>query len=203
MSSQPLGRQRVHTLEGFQMESWEDWQKPYQYGTLVIWPPDEVREVVNSQRERYDPVSQSYCEAHISVTQPLKNLLNDEAWKRIGKALLEFVSFEITYGPLNSFLPYPCIWYEVNPQERVLEMRDALHRMDYFNLELKHPKDFIPHLTITEGLSGPTVNEELIQVLQVESRSGVFLCDGLAYIVPDDNFRVRVKRVLPLAAKNR
>jgi 2'-5' RNA ligase len=190
-------------LEGFPMDSWEDWQKPYQFGTLVIWPPDEVREVVNSQRERYDPVSQSYCEAHISVTQPLLTWLDNEAWERMGKSLVEFASFEITYGPLNSFLPYPCIWYEVNPQERVLELRNALHRMGYFNLELKHPKDFIPHLTITEGLSGPTVNEDLVDMLQLESRPGVFLCDGLAYIVPDDNFKMRVKCVLPLADMNR
>ncbi len=59
------------------MDHWEEWQKVYQYGTRVIWPPAEVREIVNHQREKYDPVSASFCGAHITLTQPLLNPLSD------------------------------------------------------------------------------------------------------------------------------
>ncbi len=59
--------------EGYGMENWQDWQKPYQHGMMVIWPPAAVRKTVNQQRESLDPLSASYCEAHISLTQPLIN----------------------------------------------------------------------------------------------------------------------------------
>ena len=181
------------------MEKWEDWQKPYQFGTIVIWPPDEIREIVNSQRERFDPVSNSYCEAHISVTQPLSSWLNAEEWDLIANIISSFDSFIIEYGPLNTFLPYPCIWYEIKPVSRVLELRNALHQTSSFNLDLKHPQNFIPHMTITEGISGPEVDEGLLETLQEESGTGVFQCKGLAYIVPDQDFRFHVRTILPLS----
>jgi 2'-5' RNA ligase len=181
------------------MNSWEDWQKPYQFGTLVIWPPDALREIVNSQRERIDPVSGSYCEAHITVTQPLSGYLDDEEWDRLETILSSIVSFEISYGPLKTFLPYPCIWYEIQPAEKVLELRNVLHQTGFFNLDMKHPQNFIPHMTITEGLSGPEVDENLFRMLQEESGKGLFHCKGLSYIVPDEDFRFQVKRFLPLS----
>ena len=181
------------------MELWEDWQKPYQFGTLVIWPPDEIRAVVNSQRERIDPVSGSYCETHITITQPLRRDLGDQEWDQLKAILSNFDSFEITYGPLKNFFPYPCIWYEIQPAEKVLEIRGSLHQTGFFNLDLEHPKDFIPHMTITEGLSGPEVDENLFHTLQQESAQGTFQCAGLVLILPDRDFRFKVKKVLPLS----
>ena len=181
------------------MNSWEDWQKPYGFGTLVIWPPDALREIVNSQREQTDPVSASYCEAHISVTQPLRGYPGSEEWKRLDSILSRIESFEISYGPINTFLPYPCILYDVQPTEKVLEIRNLLHQTGLFNLDMKHPQNFIPHMTITEGLSGPEVDENLFQLLQEESGKGIFQCKGLSYIVPDENFRFWVKKFLPLS----
>jgi len=178
------------------MDSWDDWKKPYQFGTLVIWPPAELRKIVNSQRERYDPVSNSFCETHISVTQPLSKTFHDE-WGKLEDLLSEVESFEISYGPLNTFLPYPCIWYEIKPADKVLALRNVLHPTGYFNLEMEHPQNFIPHMTITEGLSGPEVNQNLLQMLQEESGKGSFQCEGLTYIVPDKDFRFHVKRFLP------
>jgi len=181
------------------MNSWEDWQKPYKFGTLVIFPSDTLRQSINLQRERTDPVSGSYCEAHITVTQPLGRNLNNEEWKQLDTILSSIKSFEISYGPLNTFLPYPCIWYEIQPAEKVLELRSVLHQTGFFNLEMKHPQNFIPHMTITEGLSGPEVDENLYQLLQEESGKGIFQCKGLSYIVPDKDFRFRVKKFLPFS----
>jgi len=180
------------------MDNWEDWQKPYQYGTIVIWPPDEIREIVNAQREAYDPISQSICEAHITVTQTFSKFLSDGEWDSLFRLLNGYDPFEIEYGPLKSFLPYPCLWYEIQPKEKVLELRSALHNTGFFNLDLKYTEGFIPHMTITEGLSGPSVDESLLAALQRESSSGTFVCKELAYIVPDDRFCFRVVKVLPL-----
>jgi 2'-5' RNA ligase len=151
------------------MDLWENWQKPYQYGTKVILPPKEIRELVNSQRQEYDPVSQSYCETHITVTEPFVRSLSDYEWDQILDLVKEFESFIILYGPLKSFLPYPCIWYQIEPREKVLKIRNTLHKTGFFNKEPKHSKDFIPHMTITEGLSGPKVNEALLERLRKES----------------------------------
>jgi hypothetical protein len=180
------------------MKHWEEWQKPYQYGTLVIWPPDEVREIVNAQRQDNDPVSQSYCGAHITITQPLLRDLEDSEWNQILDLLQDQGSFEIQYGPLNSFLPYPCIWYEIEPRQKVLEIRHALHKTGYFNLELNHTDDFIPHMAITEGFSGPAVDEDLLERLQATTRCGSFPCNELAYIVPNETFSFGVVKTLLL-----
>jgi len=183
------------------MDSRQDWQKPYQFGMIVIWPPDEVRVVVNKQREENDPLSQSYCEAHISVTQPLLKELSENEWDQVLSVVESFESFQINFGPLNSFLPYPCIWYEIKPRERILELRQALHLTGFFNLTLPHTEGFIPHMTVTEGLSGSAVDENLLIQLQKESRQGSFFCQKLAYIVPDHHFCFKEIETLPLTAE--
>ena len=65
------------------MDYWEDWQKVYQHGIMVIWPPDEIRKIVNAQRRAFDPESAAVCETHITLTQPLLNPLNDSERKQI------------------------------------------------------------------------------------------------------------------------
>ncbi len=182
------------------MKNWEEWQKPYQFGLIVIQPPDEIRELVNKQREEYDPLSQSYSEAHISVTQPLLKTLSEIEWDRTLRIVEGFGSFLIDYGPINSFLPYPCIWYEIKPAEKVLDLRQALHQTGFYNLSLPHTEGFIPHMTITEGLSGPTVDEKLFNRLQGESSQGTFLCQQLTHIVPDDKFYFQIGKTIPLGA---
>lgn len=180
------------------MEDWEDWQKTYQYGTIVIWPPDEVREIINQQREEYDPKSAAICEAHITLTQPLLGQLKKPDWEIIDQIASHIQPLEIQFGPLKSFLPYPCIWYEIQPIEKLLEIRAALHKTGFFNLSLPHTEGFIPHMTITEGLSGPEVNEMLLDNLQDQSRPGLFSISEISLIKPDENFFFSVQRVIPL-----
>jgi len=180
------------------MERWEDWQKPYEHGTIVIWPPDEVRAIVNAQRQANDPLSQSYCETHISVTQPLLREPSIEQWSMLEDVAHSKEPFKIRYGPLQSFLPYPCIWYQVEPAGKVLDLRSALHQTSLFNVEMKHPANFIPHMTITEGLSGPDVTENLLVALQSESGCGRFTVRALAWIVPDSVFHFSIRRTLGL-----
>ena len=106
------------------MDHWEEWQKVYLHGTFVIWPPDDVREIINRQRYEYDPKSASICETHITLTQPLLKPLSKEDWNRIQEISSNIIPFEIQYGPLKSFLPYPCIWYEIQPVKIILDLRN-------------------------------------------------------------------------------
>ncbi len=180
------------------MEEWPEWQKVYTYGTLVIWPPDQVRKVVNRFRHQYDPVSQSFIDAHITLTQPFlrQPIIND--WDELCEVVSSFESFEIQYGPIKTFLPYPCIWFEIHPSEQVLAIRQVLHATGMFNLDLPHTDDFIPHMTITEGQSDIEVTEQLFTKLRDNISSGSFYCSDIAYIVPDRVFHFGIQRRLPL-----
>ncbi len=180
------------------MDHWENWQKAYQHGTLVIFPPDPIRQMINKQREKYDPVSAAYTEAHITLTHPLLYPLSAPEWHTIENIIDSFTAFDIQYGPLRSFLPYPCIWYEIQPVNKILDLRKALHQSGLFDLSLEHRDGFIPHLTITEGQSGPDVDEKLLNILQQESCPGSFICQEVTYIIPDEGFCFEVDKKFSL-----
>ncbi len=170
------------------MDSWPTWGNRFKPGLFIIQPPEDVSSIVNAQRKMYDPLSQSYIGAHITVTQPFLKEPSTSEWDLLLGVLEEFLPFEIHYGPVKSFLPYPCIWYEIQPAEQILKIRSALHQTGLFNLEEGYIEDFIPHMTITEGQSGPEVNLELLDILQGESQSGSFLCSEIVLSVPDHRF---------------
>src|SRR5579884_4246179 len=89
--------------------SWEDWQKEYKYGAFYIFPPHGVIEPIDELRRTYDPTSDSYCQAHISLSEPLCNPFTDEQLHELKTALSSIEPFEIHYGPLRTFPPYPGI----------------------------------------------------------------------------------------------
>ena len=179
-------------------DGWKEWQREYVHGTFVIWPPDGERARVNELRGRYDPVSQRVCDAHVTVTQPLRRAPSVDDWRRLAAVVAAVPAFRVDYGPLGTFLPYPCIWFAVQPVERVLSLRTTLHATGLFDLGSPHPERFLPHMTITEGMSGPPVDHALFEQLQATIEGGSFECTSLAHIVPDDDFRFAVAGRLPL-----
>jgi 2'-5' RNA ligase len=182
------------------VKGWKNWQRRYLHGVFLILPPHEIRQWVNNQREQYDPASAAICEAHISVTQPLIKPISERDQNLIVDSVRSQGPFKIHVGPLKSFLPYPCIWYEIQPVESILRIRSALHGTGLFNLVDGYIEDFVPHMTITEGQSGPEVNLDLLEQLQPQSPSGSFICSGLSLMVPDRNFHFYSKGYLPLGA---
>jgi 2'-5' RNA ligase len=183
---------------GDYMESWADWQKVYEHGTFLIVPPDDVRAVVNKLRERYDPVSQKYCEAHVTLTQPLLKRLTEDDWNRLKSISSGFGPFEIKYGPLNTFLPYPCIYYEIQPVETILEIRNTIHETGLCNLNLPHTEGFIPHMTITEAYFDSGETKRIFDTLRNEISGGTFKCSEITFLKPDVNFHFEVQRILKL-----
>jgi len=185
------------------IDRWPTWGERFRSGLIIIQPPDDIRAIVDAQRQIYDPLSQSYVGAHITVTQPFAQPPTDGALGLIEEALHPIRPFMIHYGPLKSFLPYPCIWYDVQPAERVLEIRSKLHQTGLFNLAEGYIEDFIPHMTITEGQSGPEVTAALLEKLQSESCPGVFLCEELVLSVPDREFNFVPRARIPLGHPRR
>lgn len=46
---------------------WEDWQRDYRLGVILILPPPEVSRVIDALRRSYDPRAFRICPTHISV----------------------------------------------------------------------------------------------------------------------------------------
>jgi hypothetical protein len=178
------------------VRDWAEWQKPYVNGVVLIWPPADIRSYVNPLRQQHDPVSQSYCEAHVSLTPPFRTPPTDQDWQMLESAAKQFASFDTTLGPPRGWLARSVICLDVRPAAHLQKLRDGLLATGLF--EEPAFEIFAPHMTITEGLSGIPVTAELLTMLGniVEERS--FHCDHLTYARPDASFRFKAERPIAL-----
>jgi 2'-5' RNA ligase len=167
-----------------------DFRSVYQFGTFVIWPPAELRAEVNRLRQRYDPASQAACDAHITLTQPLLAEPSVDDWSEIERVAGSHSPLTIQYGPLDSFLPYPCIYLRIEPPEALLALRSDLHALGLFNLSLPHsdPTEFIPHMSITDGYPDADQTRQILDALRGSDPRGTFAASEIAYIRPDEHF---------------
>ncbi|MGH6815131.1 MAG: 2'-5' RNA ligase family protein, partial [Hyphomicrobiaceae bacterium] len=174
----------------------DEWLKSYRHGVVPIGPPDEVRSPMNALPERYDPVSQSHCEAHISLTPPFLHAPTEPNWHAIERAVEPFEPFDIALGPVNGWLSQSVIYLEVRPAADLECLNEALLATRLF----AEPqfKTFVPHLTITEGFSSIPVTDDLFDTLKKAVAARSFYCDRLAYVRPDENFRFWIERTIVL-----
>lgn len=178
---------------------WGDWRDAYVHGTLVIWPPDDVRAVVNLLRERYDPTSARICEAHITLTQPLVSAPDNDAITVIEQITASITPIEILFGGVGTFLPYSCLYLIVEPDAPITALREALQRSSLFRAVPSHHERYVPHMTILEGNLPADTVAQLAYDLRDETPAGSFICDEVAYIVPDASFRFSVRRRFSLS----
>jgi len=182
------------------MDTWRDWQKAFRFGTLVLWPPASVRRQVNALRQRYDPESQRICETHITLTQPLLREPTDSDWQALENVVRACSPFTIRYGPLDTFLPYPCIFFRIEPAGKVLALRANLHATGLCNLTLPHSEGFVPHMSLSDGRPDEQATRAIFRDLtQNPPPNGAFHCHDVAYIVPDETFAFAIARRLPMA----
>jgi len=181
------------------MEGWANWQKRLEFGIFVIWPPDEIRMEINKLREEYDPVSQSYCEAHITLSTPLKKELNSADWSQLADICRRVEPFEIKYGPPKVFELKPVVYLAVFPESELKELYVTFLDICLFCDEPPPPFDFVPHMTISEfGVKTDEEAKKLKNRLEKISISGCFICDSVAFIKPDENFHFSIHKTLPL-----
>ena len=175
----------------------------YQFGTFVIWPPTKLRAEVNRLRQRYDPASQAACDAHITLTQPLLAEPSEDDWPEIERVAGSHSPLIIGYGPLDSFLPYPCVYLRIEPPEALLALRSDLHALGLFNLSLPYsePAEFIPHLSITDGYPDAAQTRQILDALRGSEPRGSFVASRIAYIRRDERFHFSEVRAFELGGR--
>jgi 2'-5' RNA ligase len=171
---------------------WEEWQKEYRYGVILILPPDPPLGQVDELRAKYDPIGQEICCTHISLTVPLMREMGEADWAELKKNTAGIKPVNIHYGPLTSFLPdAACIFLAIEPKQKLEQITAAIESAAVFNGAPSRKFPFVPHMTITEfvGVEKSTEKiKELMGWLKSIAPVGSFLCEGLSYMVPDVNF---------------
>jgi 2'-5' RNA ligase len=178
-------------------EAWEDWMHAYRFGVLLLFPPEPVRSVVNRLRTRYDPRSQRYCDAHISLTVAATAPVTRTRWAELEAAAAQIEPFEITYGPLKHYLPHPGVCLAVEPFEALDALRAALEAVPPFSDAPARHYPFSPHMTIAEFITAERTVSLMTELAPV-APAGRFLCEGVSYAVPDGAFHFSERHRLTL-----
>lgn len=181
------------------VSSWQRWQQEYQFGVLLIIPPDPPLSQVNALRSRYAWSQTSECDAHISLTVPLPHALTPAEWDELQTIASGFRSFPICYGPLKHYLPHPGVCLEIEPQSELDRLRAALEAASCFAGAPPRRYPFSAHMTLAEMISVEQT-EAIMEELRGEAPQGNFLCTGVSYVVPDAEFRFTERARLQLAS---
>lgn len=183
------------------MAAQDDFRATYQYGTLLILPPPDVAAVVDELRERYDPASAAICGAHITLTQPFVVEPRETELASLAATVAGHAPFFIQWGPLTTFLPYPCIYFEIRPPEPIMQLRGTLHGLGLFNLSLPFSgDDFVPHMSVTDGHPDAEETQRIFEELRASVPHGVFPCSEVVYSRPNEQLRFVAERIFPLTA---
>ncbi|MGD1120105.1 MAG: 2'-5' RNA ligase family protein [Dehalococcoidales bacterium] len=166
---------------------WENWQKEYKYGAIMIVPPDPPSVGIDILRRKYDPKAQAICGAHISITVPFPRALSDANWYELKSIAAGIKPFTVKYGPLMNFLPHPGVCLEIGPFETLEDLRATLEKASSFKGALPRKFPFRPHMTIAEFITVDRT-KELTEKLNDATPSGSFFCTSISYYVPDNNF---------------
>jgi 2'-5' RNA ligase len=166
---------------------WEGWQQAYRFGVLLIVPPEPVYTQVNRLRAIYDPRSQAICAAHISLTIPLPGPMTAAHWQELEAIAAGLLPFEIQYGPLRHYLPFPGVVLTIAPQDTLDRLRQSLEAATAYIGTPPRRYPFSAHMTIAEFITVDqtmALMEELVDAVP----PGSFTCDGVSYAVPDGSF---------------
>ena len=176
---------------------WEEWQTEYRYGAFYIFPPPGIIEPIDQLRRKYDHKSDSYCQAHISLSEPLRAPLTDEKVQELRVTLSSVEPFEIHYGPLRSFLPYPGVVYAITPEDMFMRLRSCIHETSLFKDQQLVREHVKPHMTIAEFITIERTHE-LLEKLSGKIPEGTFLCSAIEYAIPNHDFYFERVLRLPL-----
>lgn len=177
--------------------SWEQWQAEYRYGAFYIFPPTGVIEAIDQLRKTYDPKSASYCQAHISLSEPLQHPITQSDLEDLTTHLASITPFHIHYGPLRSFPPYPGVAYTIASEEPFAALRTAIHSASMFRGMSPKREHIAPHMTIAEFISNERT-DELLQQLSGNVPEGSFLCSSVEYAVPNRDLYFERVLTVPL-----
>lgn len=190
-------RQNLVTTYVSDTSNWEEWKKEYQYGALYIFPPTELRETVNLLRAELDPKSQSYCDAHISLTVPFPRPLTVAGLQEIEQAAQLIMPLEITYGPVTSYPGHPGVVLKIEPQEQLSKLVSMLEALPVFEGANPRRYPFSAHLTIAEFITMERT-AELVRELATAKLEGKFQSPLISYAVPTQDFHFEERKFIKL-----
>ena len=168
------------------LTGWQRWQVSYRYGALYMFPPPDIRASINALRAQYDPQSQAFCDAHISLTAPFSGPVTPSNWAAL-QARLQRACFDVTYGPVHRWPGGVGVVLLVEPADMIRQMIDTLEGADGLQFAPPRRPDFTPHMTIAEFVSADE-SAALFEVLSATVSGGRFRCTRLSYAVPDEDF---------------
>jgi len=172
---------------------WEDWQRDYRLGLILIMPPPEVVDAIDPLRAKYDPKAFHSCPTHISLSDPLRLEMTQELDDGITEILRGVAPFELHYDEPLASRDHAGVAYLITPQEPIDELKEELHKAAVFEGKVYGRRDIPAHMTIAEFV---TIEEswQIYEEIKDIAPSGSFLCDRLEFIVPDINMQFqRVK----------
>jgi 2'-5' RNA ligase len=153
-------------------------------------------------RSTYDQKSYSYCQAHISLSEPLRAPLTEEQVQELHDALSSIEPFEIQYGPLRIFPPYPGVVYAITAKDMFINLRSRIHETSLFKGQQRMREHIKPHMTIAEFITIERTHE-LLEELSGQVPEGTFLCSAIEYAVPNHDFYFERVLGLPLGKDTR
>jgi len=167
---------------------WEDWQKGYRFGVLLVLPPDPPRSQVDALRARHDRRSHAFCGAHVSLRVPLPRPVTPAHWAELEAMASGVAPFTARYGPLRHYLPHPGVCLRIEPQAELDHLRAALKSASCFAGATPRTHPFSAHMTLAEFVSADET-QRLMRELAGAAPRGSSLCDAVSYVVPDAGFR--------------
>lgn len=170
------------------MNEWEDWQRDYQFGLLLIMPPQVIAEKVDLLRAKCDPRSSAICPAHISVSDPLRREMTADLRDEICSLLSRVEPFQLHFDKPLASAERAGIACAIWPQEPIDALKKTLHSAAIFDGQVYQRRDIPAHMTIAEFIS---IEESLSLCAQIQSVAprGSFLCDRLEFVVPNERFQ--------------
>ncbi len=166
---------------------WEDWQRDYRLGLILILPPPEIARRIDPLRARYDPRAFAICRTHISLTDPLSREMTRELRDEISNVLSAFGPFRLHIDKPQASTEYAGVFYPIRPQDSIDALKRALHSSSAFGDRMHERRNIPAHMTIAEFLSIED-SLTLCERLRGTAPSGSFVCDRLSYVVPDERF---------------
>ena len=174
------------------MSKWENWQRDYRLGLILIMPLEMVSQQIDPLRAKYDPRAYAICPTHISVSDPLRRQMTPEREDEIRHILSSIEPFTLYFDKPHASTEHAGVAYPIRPQEPIDALKEALHGASAFANEKYYRRHIPPHMTIAEFISLED-SPKLCAQLQNSAPSGSFVCDRLEYLVPDEKFHFQRK----------
>ncbi len=169
------------------MTGWKNWMKEYQYGIVLILPPDPHRAIVNAVRKLYAWSQAAECDAHISLSVQVPGPVDPMDLGELEGRLAAFEPFVLNYGPIVVGGDGRGVVLDIEPQEPLERLLPLVEGARMFDGAIERKWPFRGHMTLAEMLTdaqSAQVREELSGL----SLSGCFRVDNLSYVVPDESF---------------